>query len=542
MVSATTISKTEAERIFNESTQMQQGAEDVLERSIHACKELQQILATSFGPTGMNKLVVNALEKLFLTSDAEKIMEEMDVVHPAAKLLFLAAKHQKTEHGDGTNFVVLLCSSLLSNAEDLVKDGISPEKIVDGFKAAHRALLASLETGSGAVSLDDEKAAQRILSTAMQTKQHGGGKELARLVATACSHVFGREGRFNSDNIRTVKVLGGSQSFFVPGMVFTRHPESTIQDAARPKIAVYTCPIDLARTETKGTVLLRNKEDMLAVTASEERLMEEHVKAVADAGVRAIVTGDSINDLMMQYINKYCLLAIRVVSKFELMRICRSTGATALAKFVPPREDQAGFCYEIGTDEVGSTPITVFRQEEAKKSRVATIVLRAATQNVLDDMERAVENGVRTFGSLVKDQQYVYGGGAAEIEMARLVSKEAESVRGVEQYGMKKYAESLEVVAKTLSENSGKNGAVCVADLYAEHSEGKTSRGASTVYDAENTLDCAEHEVLDLLRPKKSAIELSVETAITILRVNQIIMSRPAHGPKPAAQRQQDFQ
>lgn len=534
------MNKTELENLFKEEMQMQQ---DVATRNMMVCKELKNILSSSFGPKGMNKLVVNVLEKVFLTSDAGKIMEEIDIIHPVAKFLYLTAKQQQNEFGDGTNLVVLFSSTLLELAGELVRIGISSEKIIEGFQHGHRVLLETLPSlVVERVKHEDKDLIQKIIKCSMQTKEIGGSSILFKLVTEACFSIYKDSVSFQKENIRTTKILGSSisGSFLVNGMVFSRIPESKVKETEKAKVVVFSCPIDLTRTETKGTVLLTKKEEILNVSENEEKEVEKKIKDISDKGVKVLVTGGAISDMMLHFIDKYQLLAIKVVSKFEIQRISKVVGAKVLTKFETPIEEEIGFCDSVKIMELGNVNLTLFKQE--RKTEIATIVLRGATLNILDDMERAVENGVCSFKTICKDERVLPGGGSVEIELSRKIKSVAKETKGLNQYGLNKYAEALEIIPKTLANNSGKDGCVCVADLYAAHEENKYLCCVCVEDNNKNIVSFEENDVYDLFLTKKSSFSLSFETAISILKIDQIIMSRPVGGPASRKPLPQDME
>jgi len=228
---------------------------------------------------------------------------------------------------------------------------------------------------------------------------------------------------------------------------------------------------------------------------------------------------------------------VKVQSKFQLRRICKATGATPLVRLGAPSAEELGFCDVVTTEEIGSTPVTIFRQD-AEHSAISTLVVRASTQNILDDIERAIDDGVNVYKGLLRDNRFVPGAGATEIELAKRLSSFADSSPGLDQYAIKKYGESMEVVPRILAENSGHSATELISSLYAAHQANKPNEGIDI--ETGGTLDAATTGILDLLPAKFSAFKLSTDAAVTILRVDQIIMARPAGGPKVPQQGSRD--
>jgi T-complex protein 1 subunit theta len=335
--------------------------------------------------------------------------------------------------------------------------------------------------------------------------------------------------------------MGGSleQSRVVKGMVFAREPEGAVRKAQRAKVGVYSCPIDISQTETKGTVLLHNAKEMLDFTKGEEHQIENIIKELHDSGLRVVVAGSTIGELAMHYLNRYNILVIKILSKFELRRLCRVVGATPLARLGAPMPDEMGTVDVVETMEIGGDRVTVFRQEN-EVTRTATLVLRGATQNHLDDVERAVDDGVNVVKAITRDPRLVPGAGATEMQLIERITTIAEKTPGLSQYSIKKYGEAFEVIPRTLAESAGLDATEVLSRLYTAHAAHKGKKeddSWSTGIDIENedktgTLDSTDEGILDLYITKSWAIKLATEAARTVLSVDQIIVARQAGGPK----------
>ncbi|RKP09974.1 chaperonin Cpn60/TCP-1 family [Thamnocephalis sphaerospora] len=532
------IPKASAPQLFKEGYKLLQGVDEAVLRNISACRELTEITRTSFGPNGRNKMVINHLEKLFVTNDAATIIRELEVVHPAAKMIVMASQQQETEMGDATNLVVVLAGELLKQAEQLLRVGLHPSEIVQGYELASRKAEEILqELSVDAVSNPaDRSQLAKVVRSAVAAKQYGLEDVLTELVVDAALTVMPKNpSNFNVDSVRVVKVMGANafDSRVVRGMVFGREPEGLVRKATEAKVAVFSCPLDISQTETKGTVLIHNAEEMLNFSRGEEVSLERTFKELAEAGVKVLVTGNGIGELALHYVNRYNMLAIKVLSKFDLRRLCRVCGATALARLGVPMAEEMGYCEVVETLEIGGDRVTVFRQD-AEATKTATIVLRGATQNQLDDLERAVDDGVNVIKAITKDGRLVPGAGATEAELTKRLLAFGEKTPGLNQHAIKKFAEALEVVPRTLAENAGMNATEFLSRLHAAHHQSEAgTAGVDVESETNGTLDAVEHGIFDVLSVKQSAMGLAANTALTILRVDQIIMSKPAGGPKP---------
>lgn len=373
--------------------------------------------------------------------------------------------------------------------------------------------------------------------------------------------------------------MGGdlTQSRVIKGMVFGREPDGTVKRAKKAKVGVFSCPIDTSQTETKGTVLLKNAKEMLDFSKGEEDQLETAIKELYDSGLRVVVAGSTVGELALHYLNRMNILVIKILSKFELRRLCRVCGATPLARLGAPMPDEMGSIDVVETAEIGGDRVTVFRQEsDTAVTRTATIVLRGATQNHLDDVERAIDDGVNVIKAVTKDPRLVPGAGATEMQLVERISAFADKTPGLPQYAIRKYAEAFEVIPRTLAESAGLDATEVLARLYTAHSrrpavksrkqaepstsssssgdddeeEGDESTASSTESeepywitgvdlessDGTGILDAVDEQILDLMVSKQWAIRLATESARTVLSVDQIIVARQAGGPKPPGQ------
>uniref|UniRef100_A0A915Q5C0 T-complex protein 1 subunit theta n=1 Tax=Setaria digitata TaxID=48799 RepID=A0A915Q5C0_9BILA len=546
---ALSIPKSGYARFLKEGAQHFKGAEEAVQRNIEACTELSSQIQSAFGPRGMNKMIINHIEKLFVTNDAGTILKELEVQHPAAKMLVMATQMQEKQIGDGTNTVVIFGAALLEHASQLLNMGLSPSEIADGYeKAVDKTLeiLPSLVVKK-ADDLRDVELVQKYLKSAVMSKQYDNVDFITHLVAKACVQIVPTNTyNFNVDNIRVCKILGGSvqASKTMNGMVFQRGAEGEIKKVDKARIAVYTCPFDLTQTETKGTVLLESADELLKFSAGEEAEVEVVVKALADNGVNVVVAAGKFGDLYVHFLNKYKIMGVRLTSKFDLRRLCRTTGAQAQARVeiknsslqcVPPRTSY-GECDRVYRDEIGETEVTIF-DKLSERGHVATIVIRGSSQSRMDDIERAIDDAINTYKALTRDCQLLPGAGAVEVELARQIESFGEKCAGLEQYSIKKFAHALEALPKQIAENAGLDPTEVLSKIYAAHQEGQQNAGIDLI--SGEVIDVVQENIYDLYSGKKSAIKLAADAAMTILKVDQIIMSKQASGgpaarpPKP---------
>jgi len=519
--------------MMKEGARHMSGLEEAVFRNIEACTEFSETVSSAFGPNGMNKMVINHLEKMFVTSDAATIIRELEIEHPAAKMMSMAAAMMQQEVGDGTNFVVLFCGALLKEAEDLLRMGLKPCDVAEGYELALHKSLEVLASDDAIVgNVDDLKKQEDVIKairTAVMSKLYGYEDELADYVFQACKKVMSDNGSFNVDDVRTVKILGGglTDSEVYPGMIFLRDAVTTISHVKDAKIAVYSCPFDIQTTETKGTVLITNADELLNFSKSEEEAMEKIVKPMAESGVSVIVSGGKIGELALHMLEKYKIMGVRMPSKWDIRRVAKLVGATVLPKLTVTTADELGFADNVECEEIAGQKVTRFQRSE---SRISTILIRGSTDNFMDDVERAVESGINTYKALSKDKRLVAGAGAVEMVLSRKINTYSTTFTGLEQYAIQKFAVALQSVPRMLAENSGFKASACISALLSAHTEGQI---AGVDVEEGTVLNAVEKDLLDVFYVKYWGIKYAVKTAVDILRIDQIIMAKPAGGPKP---------
>jgi T-complex protein 1 subunit theta len=380
---------------------------------------------------------------------------------------------------------------------------------------------------------------EKVLKPVLGSKQYGSEGILADLIVEACQIVLNDKETsavLQPSSIRTVKIMGGNvnQSACVLGFVAQRGVETTRTASEKnAKLVVYASGVEASSTEAKGTVLMKTADDLKNYNRTEETKMEEIIQGIAESGVKVIVTGGTISDMALHFIEKYELIALKLSSKWELRRLCQATGATALVRLGAPTAEEMGAATTT-QKTVGGRTVTVFENDVDGKSKIATLVLRASTSSVLNDLERAVEDGVFAVQQACKDGRIVYGGGACEMECAVKLDQLADQHPGLEQYAIRAFAKSLECVARTLAENAGWDAVQVLSDMRAAHVNGNSDVGVDLENNPGSTSmkksSASPEGVYDLMHVKRSALKLAVEAATTILKVDQIIMSKRAGG------------
>jgi T-complex protein 1 subunit theta len=541
----------------------------VVLRNVDACVQISRMLLTSLGPQGRCKLVINHLGKLSVTSDCATILKNLDIEHPAAQLLVSAVTKQEEICGDNTNYVLAIGGELLYQTAKLIgKMSWQPaNEILAGYQRALQLIqdqyMATQIVTSYPIDVMNREHLLTILKPVLASKQYGSEQVLAPLVADACLAVMNsNRTSFAVEAIRTVKILGApiTQSSLLPGgYVALRSVDSVCQsitnDNTTCRIAVFACSIEASTTEAKGTVVMNNAHDLLLYNHTEEQKMSDIIESIVAVGINVIVTGGNVSDVALHFIDRHNLLLLKMGSKWELRRLCQAIHATALVRLGPPTPEEIGYCTSVRQEEMGGKPVTVFRNDPTTTTtttkdemKLATIILRASTGTVLADLERAVDDGVQAIAQVMKDQRMVYGGGAIEMALSVLLQNEASKTPGLSQYAIAAFGKALEIIPHTLAENAGSDPTQVLANLQAAHTA--TFRTATTTTTAKppTTTICdmgvdidvineiksmEQSHTYDLVATKMSALHLAVDAVITILKIDQIIMSKPAGaGPK----------
>lgn len=400
--------------------------------------------------------------------------------------------------------------------------GLHPSEILIGYEKAAAKSIELLDTIDSYTStkLREQEELTRMIKSTVASKQFGLEDFLAGLIAKAAiySMPHGNIAGFSTDNVRVQKIMGGGiyDSEVVHGMVVTRGSMTSVKHCTDCKVAVFNTNIEMQQGETKGTVLMKNADDLLNYTKGEEDAFESWIKGLAEAGISVVVGSGSMSELAQHFFEKYKIYAVKIMSKWELKRIARAVGATPIVKLVTPSPDELGFANEVSFKEISSTWCTVFRRDQ-EENKMATILLRGSTTAMLDDTERAIDNGVSTVKTLIRNAKVVAGAGATELWIGQQIQKFSKEQPGLDQYAVEKFGVAFETIPRTLAENSGLKPEKVLADMYAK-----------CVDSASFGIDCSDGEVknameasiVDSWETKTWALKLCFDVVITILRVD----------------------
>ena len=509
------------------------GKEQTLMKNVEAIGDMAQMTRTALGPNGMNKYIINMHDKLFLTKDTNVMASELEINHPAVNVLVDGLKAQNSEQGDGTNFVVTFGGELMNYAGKLVSEGLHVADVSEGYeKAFNKAmeLLDKVETYKVSDVKNLEEATKIIKPVIGSKLVHGQESFLAPLIAEACINVVPEnKEKFDVDNVRVAKILGGNimKSEVIKGMLVVRKTEGAVLSCEKCNVAVYNCEFTTKGAETNDQVVFKTADELLNYTKSEEDHMEKVIKSIVDSGVKCVITGGAISNMAIHYLDKYGIMAFRTLSKFELRRIARSIGATLLVRLGPPTKEEMGYADEIKLTEISSQKCILIRKE-SENNKLSTIVLRGTTNDMLDNLERVVNCGVNAYRAVCKSPLFVAGAGAIDMYLCEKIKEYAKEFKTLDQYAIEAFGESFEVIPRTIMENSGINVNEQLPTLRAKNSKNPLLGINVKTGEIEDAFNMG---VYDHLETKKWAIKHAYNSIRTIIKIDQIIVAKPAGGP-----------
>ena len=502
-------------------------------KNAEAIEDMASMTRTSLGQNGNYKYIINMHDKLFLTKDTNVMANELEINHPAVNVLVDALKAQSQEQGDGTNFVVTFGGELMKYASKLVTEGLEIAAISEGFEKAYNKTMELLDKAetykvSDVTNLED---ATRFIKPVIGSKLvHGQEEFLAPLVAQACINVVPKEKeKFDVDNVRVAKILGGNlmKSEVIKGMLVVRKTEGSVISCEKCNVGVYNCEFTTKGAETNDQVVFKTADELLNYTKSEEEHMEKIIKEIVDSGVKCVITGGAISNLAIHYLDKYGVMAFRTMSKFELRRIARSIGATLLVKLGAPTKEEMGYADEIKLTEVSSQKCILIRRD-SENNKISTVVLRGTTNDMLDNLERVVNCGVNAYRAVCKSPVFVAGAGAIDMYLSQKIVEYSREVKSLDQYAIEAFGEAFEVIPRTIMENSGINVNEKLSTLRAKNSRNPNMGINIKTGDIE---DAFQLGVLDHLETKRWSIKHAYNSIRTIIKIDQIIVAKPAGGP-----------
>lgn len=506
---------------------IRQTGKDAQRRNIEAAKAIADAVRTTLGPRGMDKMLISSIGDVIITNDGATILDEMEIEHPAAKMMVEIAKTQEEEVGDGTTTAVVIAGELLKKAEELLEQNLHPITIAKGFRMAAAKSLEILDKISEKITINDTELLEKIAMTAMTGKSGESAKEsLAKLAVEAVksvAEISGDKVIINKDDIKIEKKQGGSldDTRLIKGIVIDKeaaHPNMP-KRVEKAKILLVESALEIKSTETEAKIEITSPEKMQEFLQQETKMLKEIAEKVVKTGCNVVFCQKGIDDLVLHYLAKNKVLAVRRVKESDMSKLAKATGATIISNLDEVSESDLGYAGLVEERKIaGEAMIFV---ENCKNPKSVTILIRGGTEHVVDEAKRAMEDAVLGVISAIEVGKYVVGGGAIEIELALRLREYAQSVGGREQLGITKFAEALEIIPKTLAESAGMDPIDVVVELISQHGKGNKYMGVDVIHT--KIEDMKKLGVIEPLKIKTQAIKSAAEATEMILRIDDVI-------------------
>ncbi len=513
---------------------LQQKGKDAQQNNIAAAKLVSALVKSSLGPRGLDKMLVDSLGDVTITNDGATILKEIDVQHPAAKMMVEISKTVDNEVGDGTTSSVVFGGTLLAKAEDLLKKDVHASVIIDGYQAAAEKTLEIYSEMAKKIQPDDKESLLNIATTSMESKliSEDSGT-LSKVVVDAILSIVTKKGDNYSvdlDNIKVEKKTGGSiqDTQIIKGIVLDKEivhsgMPSRIEHA---KIALLNTALEIEKTEMSSEIRITDPTQMQMFLEEENRMLKTMVDKLHDIGCNVLICQKGIDDIAQHYLSKYGILAVRRVKESDMIKLGKATGGRVSANLDDLSEKDLGSANMVHQKKVESDKWVFI--EGCKNPQSVTMLIRGGSQRVIDEVDRSIHDALMVVKDVIEKPEIVAGGGAPESFAASQLKDWADNFDGREQLAIKKYAEALEVIPLTIAENAGMDPIDTMAKLRAKQSQGRKWTGI----DARNT-KIADMLTIDIVEPivvKEQIIKSATEAACMILRIDDVIATSGAPG------------
>ena len=495
--------------------------------NIAAAKIIAEIVKTTLGPKGMDKILVDSLGDVIVTNDGATILDKMDVEHPAAKMMVEVAKSQDDTVGDGTTTAVILAGELLKRAEELIEQRIHPSTVIAGYKKALDIALENMDKVAKPLKLEDKETLKKIVMTSLGSKSLGFAAE--HIADLAIEAVLGivekRDGKLvaDKDHIQIVKKIGKSllESRLVRGIIVDKE----VVHAGMPKrvenakIALLNSPIEIEKTEFNAEIRIRDPLKIKAFLDEEAQILKEMVDKLAEVGANVVFCQKGIDDVAQFFLAKAGIMGVRRVKQSDMEKLSKATGARIITNFEDLTEKDLGKAGLVEERKIGEDKMVFV--EECDNPKAVSILLRAGLERQLDEAERALNDAIMNVISLIDNMKYVPGGGATEEALAIIIKKEASKYPGKEQLAMLAFADTLEMIPRILAENAGLEPVEILTELRSRHEKGETSYGLEVF--SGKVQDMFKAGIIEPIKVKENALKSSFEAAAMILRIDDVI-------------------
>ena len=518
---------------------LQQKGRDAQKNNIAAAKLVADLVKTSLGPRGLDKMLVDSLGDVTITNDGATILKEIDAQHPAAKMMVEVAKTIDTEVGDGTTSSVIFAGALLEKAEKLLEKDVHSTVIVDGYQAAAEKSLELLADFAKSIKPDDQESLIKIAKTSMQSKLISEDSEpMSKLVVGAILKIAEKNGDAYSvdlDNLKVEKKSGASiqDTALIKGIVLDKEivhsgMPTKIQNA---KIALVNAALEVEKTEMSAEIRISDPSQMQMFLEEENRMLKEMVAKLHNAGTNVLICQKGIDDISQHYLAKHGILAVRRVKESDMTKLAKATGGRITTNLDDITEKDLGHADLVQQKKI-ETDKWVFI-EGCKNPHSVTILIRGGSQRVVDEVDRSIHDSLMVVKDVIETPSIVTGGGSAEAYLAGQLNEYADSFDGREQLAVKQYAEALESIPLTIAENAGMDPIDTIISLRAKQNSGKKGSGINA---REGKIgDMNSLNILEPLVVKEQIIKSATETACMILRIDDVIAisGGPSSGGPP---------
>ena len=504
---------------------------DAQRNNIMAAKLVADTVRTTLGPKGMDKMIVDSLGDVTITNDGVTILEEMQIEHPAAKMVVEVAKTQESEVGDGTTTAVIFAGELLKNAERLLEQEIHPTIIARGYRVACEQAVKILEGLAEPLSPNDEETLKKIAMTAMTGKSAGFNRELLAGLAVKAIRQIADGNSIDIGDIKIEKKHGDGveQSELIKGIVLDKekvHPgmPQRVKDA---KIALLDVAVEIKSAEIDTKIQISSPDQIEAFMMKEEEMLKKMADKIIKSGANVIFCQKGIDDIAQHYLSKAGLYAARRIKKSDMEKLARATGAVIVSSLDDLSTKDLGFAGLVEEVKVKDEDMTYVR--ECKNPKAVTILIRGSTEHIVDEVERALKDAVGDLSTALKSGKVVAGAGACETELALHVRRFANGLSGREQLAVLAFADAMEVIPRTLAENAGLDPIDVLTEMKVAHEKGQKWAGIDVF--TGKTVDAWKTGVIEPLKIKTQAVRSASEVAEMLLRIDDVIAGGPSKGP-----------
>jgi thermosome len=522
--------------ILKEGTSRSRGKE-AQRNNIMAARIIGEVLKTTLGPRGMDKMLVDSLGDITITNDGAAILKEMEVEHPAAKMMVEIAKTQDDMVGDGTTTAVVLASELLKKAEELLDQNIHPTIIVSGYRKAAQKAIEIVEKIAVPVDVEDRKTMMKVALTSMGSKAVGGAKEhFAEIAIEAVKQIAEKRGdtiTADIDNIQLLKKTGKSliETQLVRGIIVDKevvHPGMP-RKKENAKIALLNSALEIEKTEMSAEIRIRDPNQMKAFLDQEDSMLKEMVTKIKASGADVVFCQKGIDDMVQHYLSQEGVMAARRIKESDMEKLARATGGKVTSNLDDLKAQDLGFAGLVEERKIGDDKMIFV--EKCKDPHSVAILIRAGLERMVDEAERAITDALSVVSDVTENNKIVAGGGAVEIEVAKELRKYAAKVGGREQLAIEAFAGAMEIIPRALTENAGFEPIDVLVELRSAHDKENGEYKGINVFtgNVENSIDDG---VIEPIVVKIQAIKSAAESASMILRIDDVITSKaPKGGP-----------